>query len=60
MNNLLTKKSSTQEVDVAFAWARKHLDCISFGQVTLTFIVHDDRLTRIEKTFVERDQVVQP
>ena len=46
------------ELASAIFWADKQIDAMEYGQVNLSFIVHDRRLTRVERSTVVKEQVV--
>lgn len=42
------------EIDAAAAWLRDQLARVAFGEVGVKLIVHDGKVSRIERTIVEK------
>ena len=51
---------SSSDLDSNFRWLRNKLQSCKFGEVGLRVIVHAGRVTRIERSVLEKELPVEP
>lgn len=53
-------RESLSNLDSSFRWLRNELQACRFGEVGLRVIVHAGRVTRIERSVLEKEVPVEP